>query len=180
MKDRRTSKTKRAIRSAFLQLLEHKPLNQITVAEISREADLGRGTFYLHYKDIRDLSDQLENEILRELEELYNASLPCDTMENLIKLTETLTEYMESNRELFILLARREQEAATFQKIKQFFVKKLILEDRRPFDEYKQTEAIFLVAGVVGVLEVWISEGMNKPRQLISKCLYEVLMKMDI
>ena len=35
--------------------------------------DLNRGTFYLHYKDIYDLSEQMENEIILKFEEALNS-----------------------------------------------------------------------------------------------------------
>lgn len=45
MEDKRNVKTERLIRTVFLELLKEKSINEITVAEISRKADLGRGTF---------------------------------------------------------------------------------------------------------------------------------------
>lgn len=54
-KDLRFQKTENSIRSTFFDLLKKKELSDITVTEISRQALLGRGTFYLHYKDIHDL-----------------------------------------------------------------------------------------------------------------------------
>ncbi len=52
MEDRRNKKTEQLIKRVFLKLLKEKSLNKITVAEIARLADLGRGTFYLHYGDV--------------------------------------------------------------------------------------------------------------------------------
>ena len=48
--DRRVRKTKRAMTEALASLLEKKPLNEISVREISEIADINRGTFYLHYQ----------------------------------------------------------------------------------------------------------------------------------
>ena len=47
--DRRVRKTKKAIQEAYFKLLEKKKTEKITVAEITREADIDRKTFYLHY-----------------------------------------------------------------------------------------------------------------------------------
>lgn len=180
MNNRRTSKTKNAIRGAFLALSEHKPLNRITVAELSRAADLGRGTFYLHYKDVYDLAAQLENELLRELEGLYDASYPCTNRENLIRLTEAITGYMDKNREWFLALGRREPGGAALQSVKPFFVAKMLLEPVDVTDEDWQTEVTFLVSGVVGVLESWIVEGMKTPREQVAGSLYRMLSKAEI
>ncbi len=179
MKDRRTEKTKRAIVKTFLELLEQKPHSRITVAEISRGADLGRGTFYLHYRDVYDLFAQLENELMNDLEALYDSSYPCYKMENLLKLSDDITEYMENNRELFIRLYYNGQEGGGLQKVKRFFVEKMVNENSGENSTYSRTEAIFLVAGIMGVLESWIDEGMEEPRHLVAKSLYEVLGRMD-
>lgn len=65
--DLRIVKTKRSIRNAFLNLLNQKPLEQITVTELAQQAEINKGTFYLHYHDIYDLSDQLQTEVLQSI-----------------------------------------------------------------------------------------------------------------
>ncbi len=56
--DLRVVKTKRAIYAALERLLHKKSIDKITVAELSREAMINKGTFYLHYTDIFDLFQQ--------------------------------------------------------------------------------------------------------------------------
>ena len=62
--DLRVKKTKSAIINSFLELRSKKPLERITVKELSDLAQINKATFYLHYKDIYDLSESLENELL--------------------------------------------------------------------------------------------------------------------
>ncbi len=62
--DIREKKTKRSIYNAFLELRSKKPLEKITVKELSEAAEISKATFYLHYKDIYDLSDQLQSDLL--------------------------------------------------------------------------------------------------------------------
>lgn len=65
--DLREKKTKRSIRNSFLQLRSHKPLERITVTELADLAEISKATFYLHYKDIYNLSDQLQNEVIHDI-----------------------------------------------------------------------------------------------------------------
>lgn len=53
--DRRIVRTKKALRTALLELIEEKGYEAISVEEITQRANLGRATFYLHYKDKEDL-----------------------------------------------------------------------------------------------------------------------------
>ena len=65
--DLREIKTQRSIRNAFLQLRSEKPLERIRVKELAELAEISKGTFYLHYHDVYDLSEQLQNEVIENV-----------------------------------------------------------------------------------------------------------------
>ena len=65
--DMRTKKTNRSIKNAFLQLRARKPVERITVKELSELAEISKATFYLHYQDIFDLSEQMEYEVIQNI-----------------------------------------------------------------------------------------------------------------
>lgn len=62
--DIRVEKTRRSIINAFLALRARKPLEKITVKELCGQAMINKSTFYDHYRDIYDLSDKLETEVV--------------------------------------------------------------------------------------------------------------------
>ena len=61
--DRRVRRTRSLLLDAFFSLLESKSYKDITVKELCDVADINRGTFYLHFKDIYDMVEQIEQEI---------------------------------------------------------------------------------------------------------------------
>lgn len=65
--DLRVQKTKNAIINAFLELRAVKPLNKISIIELSKKAVISKATFYLHYNDIYDLNNQLQNELISDI-----------------------------------------------------------------------------------------------------------------
>ena len=65
--DNRIEKTKRSIYDAFVSLREKKPLEKLTVKELCEEADINKSTFYVYYRDVYDLSDKIEDEIVSEV-----------------------------------------------------------------------------------------------------------------
>ena len=68
--DRRVRKTKKRLcRRALAALWPEKPLKSITVREISELADINRGTFYLHYSDVFDMVEKLQNDILKKFKQ---------------------------------------------------------------------------------------------------------------
>ena len=65
--DRRVRKTKKAICDVFCELTKDKKLNEITIKELCAKADINKSTFYLHYRDIYDLAETIENELIRDV-----------------------------------------------------------------------------------------------------------------
>ncbi len=63
----RIQRTKTAIRDSFLELRKKKPIEKITVTELSKLAGINKATFYLHYSDIYELSDEIEDCIIDEI-----------------------------------------------------------------------------------------------------------------
>ena len=53
--DRRVARTKRRVKDALLALIEERDYEAITVGDITRRADVGRSTFYVHFTSKEDL-----------------------------------------------------------------------------------------------------------------------------
>ena len=68
--DRRVRKTRRQLRECLITLLKEKKVQDITVRELTDMADLNRGTFYLHYKDVFDLLEKTEAELQEDFNQL--------------------------------------------------------------------------------------------------------------
>lgn len=62
--DRRTLYTRMVIQDALLELLAEKDYSDITVADLCRQAEINRGTFYLHYKNITQVLDAVYTEAM--------------------------------------------------------------------------------------------------------------------
>ncbi|KRO17704.1 TetR family transcriptional regulator [Lacticaseibacillus saniviri] len=58
-------------KTAFAALLLTRPLDQITVQDIVRKADVNRSTFYRHFLDINDFLDWLADTMLSEITQQF-------------------------------------------------------------------------------------------------------------
>lgn len=100
--DLRIEKTKCAIRNAFLQLRSKKPLEKITVKELSALANINKATFYLHYHDIYDLSETLEHDVVKScLDSIEHPEEIISDIENFLKCLE---ETVVANEQLIKIL----------------------------------------------------------------------------
>lgn len=65
--DKRTQKTRQAIRNAYITLLFDHHAPRMTVTAIAREANIDRKTFYLHYDTVEDVERDYNRELMLEL-----------------------------------------------------------------------------------------------------------------
>ena len=65
--DRRTLYTRMVIKDALLNLLGEKEYADVTIADLCREAEINRGTFYLHYDNLREVMDELFDDALQNM-----------------------------------------------------------------------------------------------------------------
>ncbi|WP_114150471.1 TetR/AcrR family transcriptional regulator [Bacillus spizizenii] len=185
MGDRRSIKTKSAIKHAFLKLLQEKEINKITVSDLSKKADIGRGTFYLHYKDVFDLYEQIEDEIFEQLGSIYDASFPSEDPLNKLTFIEKTTEYIYQNVEIFTLLSKPKMNVLSINKLKEFFKTKMIEElsmlrqSAKSITETEKFETTFIVSGVAGVIEEWIKNGMVQTPSSTSGIIQQLLLKIE-
>lgn len=70
--DRRIVRSKRALRSALITLMESKGFEAITVNDLCGAADLNRGTFYNHFSDKEHLLLSFEDEIMNDILRIQN------------------------------------------------------------------------------------------------------------
>lgn len=79
--DRRTQYTRMVIKEALIALMREKPFPRITVKELCTNAEINRGTLYLHYLDLPDVLDDIENEIVASVaDELRKINLFDDQL----------------------------------------------------------------------------------------------------
>lgn len=59
------------IESAFVELIQYKDINQISVMELVKKAKINRSTFYVNYLDIYDLADKIKEKMEDNIATLY-------------------------------------------------------------------------------------------------------------
>lgn len=87
--DRRALYTKRVIKDALLELLETQHYEKISVASLSRQAEITRTTFYLHFQNMDEVLNELLDEALMTVETIINksdVSARMNELEELLKM----------------------------------------------------------------------------------------------
>lgn len=71
--DRRTLRSRRAMREALLTLMANKPFQAISITDIVECAGYNRGTFYANYDSKEALLDEITTELLDKLLQSFRA-----------------------------------------------------------------------------------------------------------
>lgn len=76
--------TKKLIIETFERLLERMPFEKITVTALIRECNIGRNTFYYHYKDIYALLDDVLAQALGQYKDAVKEESWQDVLKSLL------------------------------------------------------------------------------------------------
>lgn len=117
--DLRIQKTRNSIYQAFIELRAKKELEKITVKELTENAQISKQTFYLHYKDIYDLSEQLEQEILDTM--MKDITFPKHILKHSGEITQKLFEQILKQGQLFKTIFSGSRENVLIDNIERIF-----------------------------------------------------------
>ena len=102
--DSRVKRTKKLIRKGLAELAKEKSINKITVKELTDLIEINRGTFYLHYKDIFDLVESIENSLYDEFNEIIKTVNPKTILETPIDILEKFCVFISEIADAFVML----------------------------------------------------------------------------
>ena len=66
--DKRSQRTREALKKTLAQMMIKQNINDITIKNLVVLANINRSTFYLHYTDIFDLLQEMENDIISQIQ----------------------------------------------------------------------------------------------------------------
>ena len=97
IKDRRVQKTEALLRDALTSLIREKAYDSIVVKEILDRANVGRSTFYSHFRDKDELLASSIHEMLRQTRwtQLSASSKPY---EKVVRFSLPIFEYLQGHR----------------------------------------------------------------------------------
>ncbi|MBP3893560.1 MAG: TetR/AcrR family transcriptional regulator [Atopobiaceae bacterium] len=99
-RNRNALRSQRLIREAFVSLAIDQHRLKPTVADLCREADINRSTFYAHYDNIEDLTDKLFHQYLQGYADWLASALEEDFLSDPLPHLTRLGLYIEENRRL--------------------------------------------------------------------------------
>lgn len=168
--------TKNALKQAFMELLEEKALENITVKDIVNRCNVNRNTFYYHFHDIYDLMDYI---FTSEAEALIRMNQFANTWKDSF---HDLCDYLLSHKKMiyhvYYSINREQLEKYLYDVVKDMLMK-VVQEAFHDQSINEQKCAIlcdFYKYALVGMFLEWIREGMEEK---IEAMLYKIELVLD-
>lgn len=180
--DSRVRRTKRLIRQGLTELLKEKSIKKITVRELSERVDINRGTFYLHYKDIYDLVDQIEQELFDEYESILSNYTITDLQTQPHKIFSDVCGFLYANREICAALLGDNGDINFILNLRKFLREKCLRDIAAHYTvkhpvEYNYVYTYF-ESGATGIIRYWLEHPEdNKTPDEIAALIENIFLK---
>jgi AcrR family transcriptional regulator len=162
--DRRITKTKTAIKEAFISIIKKKSAPKITVTEIAKQANIDRKTFYLHYDSIEDLINEFYQEITSKLLLILEKNDFFDRSFDITSLFESLNLLIGEDIELYRHIVKMPSFFPFWEEIKNI-VKSVAVEAMAAGINISHDEldlyAEFFSAGITSAYLSWLKGEVN-------------------
>lgn len=162
--DRRTKKTQRQLKKMLVKLLQDKPIDKITVAELARASDIGRGTFYIHYKDVYDLYDSVVADVVNQLTGIFKQYYPRDGDSNFAPLAAQIVIFVVDNQQLFEALTSHGDNLESLKRMNTLIVYSVLDAEHVDTSNVKYRAAVgFASCGLIGTIIDWLTTQAASP-----------------
>ena len=178
--DQRVRRTHERLGSALVELIQEKPIDEVTVQEVLDRASVGRSTFYLHFRDKNDL---LLSQLEKFLETMSTAlSLRKEKSHRVVPVAE-MFEHIGSQKKIYRALADSGRLNDFFDLAEGYFARGIEqrLRETKRFPKLPQRElaarAFALAGSLLSLLRWWIDRGTIEPPRAMDELFHRMVWK---
>ncbi|WP_080843719.1 TetR/AcrR family transcriptional regulator [Cytobacillus gottheilii] len=179
--DMRIIKTKNALHHALLDILDEKLLEDISITEVCRTANINRGTFYLHYAQIEDLFEEYFKEITGDLSRAYQEPYRFVSVLKVSKLNSStirifhhIQKYERFYRIVFSKKVPLMYYYLLFEEINRLLLQEV--EDPKTTEDInKQIQCAYQANAIIGIIIEWYKSDFSYPADYLNDQLVKIL-----
>ncbi len=165
--DRRIMRTRKLLRESILALILEKGYDEISIQDVTDKANLGRATFYLHYRE----KDDLLVDLIRQFVDEFVSSAPQLSFERSNirdqRSVQRLFEYVENHYDIYRILmigkgyvvASRELHELLRNGVAKGLVE-LLREDQKKLSVPRDFVENYLAGALLALLYWWLDNDM--------------------
>ncbi len=186
--ERRKLRTQQQLKQATVELILEKGYDSTTVQDITDRADLGRGTFYVHFQDKEDIVWSILQDSLAGIMESIQKYIPSSIEEvsRLYHIYAAIFRYAESNRAFLQVALGKKGNALLTARIKEYAVEQIRtnIQERIALQVVSYNVPIECLArykagALIEVLLWWLNEGCPFSAEEMAATFYRIEMHAD-
>lgn len=173
-KDKREEKIKRA----FLDLVEEKGFNKVSVKDIAEKSGITRGTFYLYFEDKYDLLHCVEDELIKGMAKTTN-EVPYKEVAYFgytDEYIEKIVNYFYINGKEYVLLMGRKGDPEFTERVREAFFE--YWKDQGVLNNLiipKNYAASALDGLLSNILVEWVKNGFKESEKEVTKIIKKLV-----
>jgi len=162
--------TKRALEESLKRMLLKKPVNKITISDITEDCGINRMTFYYHFKDIYDL---IEWACVEDAAKALDGKKTYDTwQQGFLQIFQAFLNNKPFIQNVYNSVSREQVETYLYTLTHNLLMG--VIEEKAEGIEIRDTDKNFIADfykfAFVGLLLDWIKNGMRKdPQQIVDQ-----------
>jgi AcrR family transcriptional regulator len=175
---RKKARTRAELLAAARQVFAARGYHDASISEITRVADVGVGTFYLHFRDKDEIFNTLLEEGLRDIREQVRTGAMTQPIEQILPATIRLTlRYAYHKRDIFRIALtggglRMRGIRARVPLIEGFTLILVVMQDRGLLEDYDPALLARMITGVVSEsIEWWFEQDEPGPDVMAEEVL---------
>ena len=180
--ERRRLHTRKLLIETTLQLVLEKGYERISVQDITDRADLGRGTFYIHFKDKEEVVWTAFRDLFQELEQEAHHSLDQHMPQVEYYGLLNIFSHADKNRDLYRVVFGGQGSAMLTARVQDFLAKAFLVDIQNAseppevnFNIPHEIEAQILTGMISRLLFWWLETPNHYTSQQMAAMTYQAL-----
>ena len=174
-----TEQTRSNLRQAFWELYAEKPVEKISVREITDRAGYNRATFYLYYHDVYELLEEIEGTVLGNIERLVNECLLKGDKLDFSQHMGLILRLAQRSRDYTRVLLGPHGDPAFSRHLKEIIsplVDRFFLPAAELDDQARSVVREFYLSGILATIRTWTAEENPMPIEQLIQLVVRIVM----
>ena len=175
--DFRSARTQRHLRDALFALLFEKPINKISIRELTERAEISRCTFYLYHDSIFSMLKSIENEMLYDFREGVKTIL-IENVDSKKLVSELITfsfRHKYDNLPYSKLLYVNSGNQEFIDQYSKIIIEELCIAFPGKIKVEMMTVLNFYFSGIIAIIHEWILKEITESPEEMSKRVISII-----
>ena len=159
--------------------MQHKSIKEITVKELVEEVDINRSTFYLHYTDIYNMLETIENDLQDEILKIIQEHPVSPFNEASFPFIEDIFLILWENKDICSALLGPNGDMSFVSRIESIISEHSLKVLKATFPENMDSlkySYSFCLTGCIGLIKTWLDSDTGESPQHMADLTFRLIM----